>query len=447
MSPDDAPSTSPAAEAFARLSSREKAALCRASLPRAEAAARELVTASCRARGLDSAGPWAGGEWLSGPIPIVATLRGWAASLEAAGPDLRRLRVRGDGRLALPLSASTTAERLRQGEVVVLFVEGTTRGDLTAPSDPAATTAKQIAARPGPFARPALAALHALFVERRVAEVLLHPTLHPARAALEASLAPLVEPGFVRFVEASAGDLDALDPKPEPRLAPLFITPALYATDELTRLARRVASQNADPAWEGAASASLLVTAHGWPQAPLFEDLVSRALAALPARDGLTPRLEAKSSPAPAAPGLVQTMIIGASEPLDFVSVLTALTTDLLPDAPSAEIAAHTLQEEDEAFAAALERIAASLPVPVVGLSRWPGEALGIPSAPCFSQNTLGLSRVDKVIIKGSLRAALAPDHLVGHRRMPALAERLCHFAASPGIGALPGIAAASLRG
>src|SRR5262249_2198248 len=124
------------ARVFARLPPLEKAALLRAILPRFLEIAPEQVALGCRAKGLDPSGPFAGEEWLAGPMPVVSNIRLLIASLSAIAargrPDLPRPpRIRPDGRVELQVAPADMRERAMLGGVAVsvLFEEGVGPGD------------------------------------------------------------------------------------------------------------------------------------------------------------------------------------------------------------------------------------------------------------------------------------------------------------------------------
>src|SRR6185437_11193685 len=201
------------AAVFAKTPPREKAALLRACLPHILASAPEMVALSCRDASCDPAGPLAGAAWLMGPAAWLAGARSLAQALDdiaAAGrPSLPASALRGrlEGRVTARLVPRSFAERRLFGETEaeVLFAEGVAPEEVIAgqatfyrQAEPAAGVARVAVAGGAPAALP-LAALHALFVEGKVAVMAPSPAQAGLGQVVELGLAPLVEAGFLRI--------------------------------------------------------------------------------------------------------------------------------------------------------------------------------------------------------------------------------------------------------
>lgn len=335
------------ATAFARLAPREKAALLRAIVPRLLAVAPEQVALSCRAKGLDPEGALAGEEWLAGPVPVIENARRLAEALDdiaARGrPDLPAGRVDywRDGRIEARIVPRGLRERaLHAGvDARVLFAEGVRLGHVAERQaafyrrqDPEGSVALVLGggnvASIGP-----MDALHALFVEGRVALLKTSPVNAYLGPTLEHAFAPLIERGFLRIVHGgaevgahlaqhrgigavhltgSAATHDLLvwgppGPEREARKAandplltkpitselgnvsPVVVVPWLYGLDELWYQARAIASEVANNASFNCNAAKLLVLPRGWAQRDLLLSMIQRALASIAPRQAYHP--------------------------------------------------------------------------------------------------------------------------------------------------------------
>ena len=333
------------ARAFARMPPLEKAALLRSLLPLILAAASGQVAVACRAKGLDPTSPLAGEEWLAGPAAVLANTRLLAESLEAIAkrgrPDLPKAFLRDDDRAEVLVAPRGLHEgALYNGlSVKVIFEAG-----LHPKEVPAAQAAFYQQREPeggvslilgaGNVASIApMDALYKLFVEGNVALVKMSPVNAYLTPALEQAFAPLIERGFLRFVQGSgeegaylvnhAGVSDvhltgsalthdllvwgppgaererriaAKDPllrKPITselgNVSPIMVMPYLYSKGELWSQARNVASQVANNASFNCNAGKMLVLPRGWTQKEMFLGMIEKALSAAPPRDAYYP--------------------------------------------------------------------------------------------------------------------------------------------------------------
>jgi acyl-CoA reductase-like NAD-dependent aldehyde dehydrogenase len=503
--------------AFARTPPREKAALLRSTLPALLTLAPEMAALSCRAEGIEPASPRAGEAWRAGPVAVITNARLLAEALDdiasAGRPALpiQHIHKRRDGRVVARLEPRGWADGLASDVTAeVLFAEGSQPEDVIAGQasfyrqrEPEGSVQAILGGEGAPGLAP-MDALHALFVEGRVAVLSMssrHAALGPV---IERALGPLVERGFLRVVHGGAEaaahlaqhagvgsvrfrgtmhDHDELvwgAPGPERDrrraegdpllqkplsselggLGPMIVVPCLYATDELWFLARSVASQVAI----GGGAPRALVLPAGWPQRAIFSEMLERAFSQIP-RPWTFASVDPGEAPFTGVlrDGVLLFMDVGSDDPPAFLAAATALCNEELPGTLSAQIVVHPIHEEDPEIGAALEQAVTRLRYGTVGINAWPALASamaappwgGHPSATLaapgsglgFSHNTRMLSGVDKTIVRGPLRSPLAPAYFCDNHRARAIGERMAAFAARPGVAPLLGAFRAALRG
>ena len=333
------------ARTFARMPPLEKAALLRSLLPRILAAAPEQVNVACRAKGLDPASPLAGEEWLAGPAAVLANTRLLAESLEAIAKrgrlDLPKAFLRDDDRAEVRVAPRGLHESaLYNGlDVKVIFEAGLHPKEVPGAQaafyqqrEPEGAVSLILGAGNVASIAP-MDALYKLFVEGNVALVKMSPVNAYLTPALEQAFAPLIEQGFLRFVQGSgeegaylvhhAGVSDvhltgsalthdllvwgppgaerarriaAKDPllkKPITselgNVSPILVMPYLYSKGELWAQARNVASQVANNASFNCNAGKMLVLPRGWTQKEMFLGMIEKALSAAPPRDAYYP--------------------------------------------------------------------------------------------------------------------------------------------------------------
>jgi hypothetical protein len=328
------------------------------------------------------------------------------------------LRLRLEGRVIAHLAPRTRVERVlyRRTEAWAIFEEGAKPEDVIAGqasfyrrSEPEGAAAR-VAFAGGPPSSGPLAALSALFVEGKVANLVVSPSRAHLIPALERALAPLVDRSFL---ELSAGGADAA-PAIEAR-SPLVVVPCFYASDELWFTARRVASSLAMGAAFDCAAPRVVRIADHWAQRQLFVDTLKRALASV----GWTLREGYDGG----ALGAVEIGVIavGGEDPVEALDRAPAEAT---------EIMIHPLHEEDNAVAAALSRVLVRLRAGAVGLNAWPALL-------DFQRDGRMLSRADKRVLRGPLHAYRRPVYFRDNVNARAIGEALAAFHAEPGARAL----------
>jgi hypothetical protein len=424
------------AAVFARTPPREKAALLRKTLPCVLALAPEMVAVACRAAGVEPAGPLAGAAWLSGPVALLASIRSFAEALEDIAVSGRpalpaaHLRDRVDGRVVARLTPRSYAEGSlhRDAEAVFVFAEGVEAEDVIAgqaafyrQADPAGGVA-QLGAEGGPLVAGPIRALVALFGEGKIALL----SASPERGQLiERALAPLIDAGFLQLVPPCIDEVSPLSASGYP----VIVLPAFYALDELSFVARRLASEIAAGAAFDLPAPQRLVLGGHWAQRALFLDHLQRALATLPSGVRILPDLAPEADVPAGALGIVTA---GGDDPAEMLEAAVDLCN--VRPGPAAEIVAHVIHEEDPDIARALERAAVRLSHSVVGINQWPAvlafRGEGHPGARM-------LARVAKAIVRGPLRTRRLPVYFHDNRRAAQLGAKLCAFQAAPSVGAL----------
>jgi acyl-CoA reductase-like NAD-dependent aldehyde dehydrogenase len=322
------------ARAFARMPPAEKASLLRSLLPRIAAVAGEQVALSCRAKDIDPTSRRSGEEWLAGPVPVLMNTRLLAESLDqiaARGrPDLPKPWLRDeDDRAEVTLAPRGLDRGLYAGiDVKVIFEEGLHPKEVAGAQarfyqerEPEGSVSLILGAGNVASIAP-MDALSKLFVEGKVSLVKTSPVNAYLRPSLEQAFAPLVERGFLRFVDGGAeegsylanhpgisdvhltgsaathdrlvwgataeereqrkAEGDPLLKKPVTselgNVSPILVLPYLYSADELWFQARNVASQVVNNASFNCNAGKMLVLPKCWPQEKLFLELVEKAL-------------------------------------------------------------------------------------------------------------------------------------------------------------------------
>jgi acyl-CoA reductase-like NAD-dependent aldehyde dehydrogenase len=176
----------------------------------------EWVRVCCQGKGIATASPAAGEEWMSGPYALLANLAALirqVGQLEAGSDPLERIRARTlpGGQVALRVFPAAAEDRL----VVGYSAEVWLRQGVT-PAEARAGVARRLRdpARPGQVALvlgagnissiPPLDALAKLYQDNAVALIKLNPVNAYLEPVLNRALAPFVERGFVRVTSGGA---------------------------------------------------------------------------------------------------------------------------------------------------------------------------------------------------------------------------------------------------
>lgn len=322
------------AEAWAALDDAARAKLLRACAQRLHAGRVGWVQTACRTKGVRPHAKLAGEEWVAGVAVSLRALRLYAETLEGKRAA-DRLPVR------VSPSARPWVQTFPYGYIESQLMPGMkVEVELEAGAAPAQTERRQ-----GP---PGLALilgagnidsilvfdfLDQLLRHGRTAVVKLNPVNAAIRAPMEQAFAPLIEAGYLGFVEGDAevgaelsvhprvaavhltgsnASFDAMvwgsDPlerdrrqaQHEPRVqvpisaelgavTPVLVVPGAWSSQDVRRQARQGAAMAAHNASCNCNAAKLVVTARHWPQREAFLRALREELAALPARPSWYP--------------------------------------------------------------------------------------------------------------------------------------------------------------
>jgi acyl-CoA reductase-like NAD-dependent aldehyde dehydrogenase len=291
-------------------------------------------------------------------------------------------------------------------------------------------------------------------------------------------------------------------------ISPVVVLPFLYDKDELWFQARSVASQVVNNASFNCNAAKMLILPRGWAQRDVFLGMIEKALAAVAPRPAYYPgaaerweRLTAgrqgvarigdigAARPGGVAAPLPWTIIgdvdagaadepllhtepfcsilsvvaLGSDDPLEMLQAATRFCNERLWGTLNVMLIVHPLLLEDEVVAAALDRAVLELRYGTVSVNHWPaiGYAAGVtpwgghPSATLadaqsgigFVHNSAMLGDVEKVVLRGPVRAFPRPPYFCDRRNTHVLGERLTQLAAEPTWQRAWPVAAAAIRG
>jgi aldehyde dehydrogenase (NAD(P)+) len=456
------------APSFARLAPREKAALLQAVLPRLAAAAPELCTLACQGRGVDPASGAGAPAWIAGVVPLLAAVRSFGASLAeiaARGrPALGSVKRAKDGRAWARVKASSFAARLHASgsEVELRFEEGVTREAVLAGQARAYQQAGEAQGGVAIIGGVDLLcegmprALHALFVEGKVAQVEADAASAALLPRLAEVFAPLIEPGWLRLAAAPEGhdlprETSAASPR---RVRPWVVVPYLHAADELAFQASNLASALALAPWIDRDVTHLLVLAEGWEQRALFLSLVQKALAALPAWGAFEARAidAAQLSALDGLPAATLPVVaLGSDEAARFLPAAVAFVNEVLGGGQGLSLTVHPSQQDDLQLAPVIDEALRALRYGAVALNA-PASLIRLAPAlpwiahPAAAQgggavnNARMVERVEKVLLRAPLFSPFKPGYFCDNRRALEMGPRLARLAAQPSLGALLGL-------
>jgi acyl-CoA reductase-like NAD-dependent aldehyde dehydrogenase len=304
----------------------------------------EWVRVCCQGKGIATASPAAGEEWMSGPYALLANLAALirqVGQLEAGSDPLERIRARTlpGGQVALRVFPAAAEDRL----VVGYSAEVWLRQGVT-PAEARAGVARRLRdpARPGQVALvlgagnissiPPLDGLAKLFGDNAVALIKLNPVNAYLEPVLNRALGPLVERGFVRVtaggadvgaylaghpavdsihITGNAASHDALVFGPGEQgarrkqarqplvtkpvtselggVGPVLVVPGRWSDAALAAQARNVATQRLHNSGFNCIASQVVVLPRSWPQADRFLEHLRRALREAPGRPAFYP--------------------------------------------------------------------------------------------------------------------------------------------------------------
>ena len=314
------------ADAWREMGLASRAGLLRACGRSAGAVAGEWARVSCELKGAAPDSRWFGEESVLGPAITLRHLRLYAATLEGGSPPLAgRAREVGDNLLAVPVFPAARYDRVlypgTRAEVWLAPGEEPTQGRRGPGGVCAVLGAGNVSSIPP------LDALHQLLYEDRVVVVKLNPVMAGLRSVFELALAPLVEGGFLAFVEGGIEEgavllhderVDAVHltgshhtfdavvwgtgeegarrraagerllAKPVTAelgcVSPVLVVPERWDRADLKQQARSVAGMVTHNGSFNCNAAKLIVTSRHWAQRPAFLRELREALAAAPLR-------------------------------------------------------------------------------------------------------------------------------------------------------------------
>jgi acyl-CoA reductase-like NAD-dependent aldehyde dehydrogenase len=322
------------ADAWRAVPLGERAALLRACVRAMEPLVDEWAATSCRLKSCDQDSRWLGEEAVIGPAVTARVTRLYADALERGfdGPAPGAFEVQ-PGQLAVPAFPAARYDALLfPGVRAELWLEPgaeATRG-LTGPGGVAAVMGAGNVSSILP-----LDALHQLLREDRVAVLKLNPVMAGLRPVFERALAPLVEAGYLAFVEGGVEEGTALIhdervaavhvtgshhtydaivwgtgeeaarrraagtrlvEKPVTAelgcVSPVLVVPERWDRADLRAQARSIAGMVANNGSFNCNAAKLIVTSRHWPQRGAFLAELRAALAATPLRPAWYPGAE-----------------------------------------------------------------------------------------------------------------------------------------------------------
>jgi hypothetical protein len=161
--------------------------------------------------------------------------------------------------------------------------------------------------------------------------------------------------------------------------------------------------------------------------------------------------------------GILSEVSVGSDDPPEFLAAATAFCNDRLWGTLSAGLVIPPILEEDPAIARAFDAATAALRYGAIAVNHWPGLVYGLvvppwgghPSASLsdvqsgmgWVHNTLMLGRVEKAILRGSLRQSPKPPIFYDHKKMREVGQAMTAYAAAPSLGRVLSVAAKAIRG
>jgi len=331
----------------------ERIALARRCIDGCVDTAPEVVSASCRAKGLDSDSPVAAEEWLSGPVPVIRNLRllvGTLSEIDRSGmPRLQILPPESD-ECSSPSPCGVTVAVFPNDSFDRLLYPDVRINVRMQPDVTAGNLAEHVAVayKGASHAAPGVVlvlgagnvssigpmdVLYKLFVENHVVILKMHPLNAYLGPLIERAFEPLVERGYLRVVYGGAREGEHLvrhplvdevhitgsstvhdvivwgDTLPEQTerrasgrakltkritselgcVTPVIVVPGEWSTAEIDYQAENVATMVAHNASCNCNAAKLLVTSARWPARRAFLDRIDAILATLPPRSAYYP--------------------------------------------------------------------------------------------------------------------------------------------------------------
>lgn len=285
-------------------------------------------------------------------------------------------------------------------------------------------------------------------------------------------------------------------------VSPVLIVPAVYSDAELSSAARSVAGMFVHNGSFNCNAAKLLVTARGWPQREEFLRRLGRVLSDVPPRLAYYPgaherferllteledgKVERYGSAAPGALpwafvrdlepssdcalfrvepfcSILSEVSLPYGDPTEFLGTSVPFTNERVWGTLNAMLLAPARVERDPSLASELERAVVELRYGTVGINVWPAVGYGLGTPPWggypgatladvqsglgWGHNALLLERVEKTVLRGSLRPTPPPFWEPGHAHLFELGQALARIEAEPSVGGVLRAAWAAFRG
>lgn len=321
---------------FARISVSARAALLRACMPTIQAEARGWVEAAVAAKGIDLRHPAAFEEWVGGVMATLRNARILADNLDriattgSPGPGDDKVRVDEGGRTVVEVFPNNLIDKLLYTgfSATVRMEKGMSPADMRAKQasyykkkEPKSGVSLVLGA--GNVASiPPMDAMYKMFVEGFVCLVKLNPVNEYLQPFFERAFAPLVEPGYLKFVKGGGEvggyltqhrdvddvhitgsdrthDLIVWGPPGDERerrmreddpllkkpitselgcVTPVVITPGPYSESELAFLAQNIATMMVNNASCNCNAGKMLVTSKSWAERPKLLSMIQDVL-------------------------------------------------------------------------------------------------------------------------------------------------------------------------
>lgn len=321
---------------FARISVSARAALLRACMPTIHAEARGWVEAAVAAKGIDLQHPAAFEEWVGGVMATLRNARILADNLDriattgSPGPGDDKVRTDEGGRTVVEVFPNNLIDKLLYTgfTATVRMEKGMSPADVRAKQasyykkkEPKSGVSLVLGA--GNVASiPPMDAMYKMFVEGFVCLVKLNPVNEYLQPFFERAFAPLVEPGYLKFVKGGGEvggyltqhpdvddvhitgsdrthDLIVWGPPGDERerrmreddpllkkpitselgcVTPVVITPGPYSESELAFLAQNIATMMVNNASCNCNAGKMLVTSKSWAERPKLLSMIQDVL-------------------------------------------------------------------------------------------------------------------------------------------------------------------------
>lgn len=308
-------------------------------------------------------------------------------------------------------------------------------------------------------------------------------------------------PGEKRERRMEAGDplLDKPMTSELGNVSPVAIVPYDYSEAELVHQAESVASMVVQNASFNCNAAKVLITARGWRQRQRFLHLLRQTLGAVPTRKAYYPgaferyqrctenrhQLDQLGNPSTGELhwaflpdldsqdedelmwreepfcGILAETQLGSSDPIEFLAASTRFMNETLWGTLNACLVVHPRLERDALVAGALAAAVRKLRYGILGINQWPALAYAVGSLPWgghpssrladvqsglgWVHNSMMLDGIEKVVVRGPLRAMARPIWFAGNRSASRLGPRLLEMAARPKWSKVPNLLARSL--